>query len=213
MVLVYRETDITNISDILKDIRSDIAMARSNIPAQATDAIDFHDKVKRENPNMEVTVTGHSLGGSLAEIVSSIRGTTAITFNAYGVRDMFKSGTKLKEDNVINYINEQDGITMVNGENHIGEIYATPNLGNSKSACHSLEGMGNLSRRQQKTPEEIKNTTERIHAIPLFAKRQINKIGNSSSQCAGSYTVSGYTRSDGTEVGGYTRTCGAKHSN
>jgi len=29
--------------------------------------------------------------------------------------------------------------------------------------------------------------------------------------CAGTYPVSGYTRADGTEVSGYTRTCGAKH--
>ena len=32
------------------------------------------------------------------------------------------------------------------------------------------------------------------------------------SQCVGSYTASGYTRSDGTKVGDYIRTCGAKHS-
>ena len=30
--------------------------------------------------------------------------------------------------------------------------------------------------------------------------------------CAGSYSVSGYTRSDGTEVSEYTRTCGAAHN-
>ena len=32
-----------------------------------------------------------------------------------------------------------------------------------------------------------------------------------SGSCVGSYSVSGYTRSDGTKVGDYTRTCGAKH--
>lgn len=30
--------------------------------------------------------------------------------------------------------------------------------------------------------------------------------------CAGSYSVSGYTRADGKEVSGYTRTCGAAHN-
>ena len=30
--------------------------------------------------------------------------------------------------------------------------------------------------------------------------------------CVGSYSVSGYTRSDGTDVSGYTRTCGTAHS-
>ena len=32
------------------------------------------------------------------------------------------------------------------------------------------------------------------------------------TNCVGSYPVSGYTRSDGTEVSGYTRSCGAKHT-
>ena len=31
-------------------------------------------------------------------------------------------------------------------------------------------------------------------------------------QCAGTYSVSGYIRNDGTEVSGYMRTCGAKHT-
>lgn len=33
-----------------------------------------------------------------------------------------------------------------------------------------------------------------------------------SSQCVGSYPVSGYTRADGTHVSDYTRTCGAAHN-
>lgn len=35
---------------------------------------------------------------------------------------------------------------------------------------------------------------------------------NGGSGCVGSYPVSGYTRSDGTEVSGYIRTCGAAHA-
>lgn len=31
------------------------------------------------------------------------------------------------------------------------------------------------------------------------------------NECKGTYSVSGYTRNDGTEVSGYTRTCGAAH--
>ena len=30
--------------------------------------------------------------------------------------------------------------------------------------------------------------------------------------CVGSYSVRGYTRGDGTQVSGYTRTCGAAHN-
>ena len=42
----------------------------------------------------------------------------------------------------------------------------------------------------------------------------VNDRSKSHSQkgCVGYYQVSGYTRADGTEVKGYTRTCGAKHA-
>ena len=43
-------------------------------------------------------------------------------------------------------------------------------------------------------------------------KLNIQKHSHTQKGCVGSYSVSGYTRSDGTEVKGYTRTCGAKHA-
>ena len=50
----------------------------------------------------------------------------------------------------------------------------------------------------------------------IFEERKTHRTDNnstkkSSGSCVGSYSVSGYTRSDGTKVGDYTRTCGAKH--
>lgn len=231
IVIVYRGSE--NIPDYINDL----GMARSQLPEQCVDAVRFHDKVARENPNSDITVTGHSLGGSNAEIVSAIRGTTAVTFNAYGVRDMFTSYTKLKEDNVVNYVNEMDGITMVNGENHVGDIYSVPNVAEDKK-YHKAEGMGDLSQRTQKTPAEIKEKAERIHPNIIKAKSRYNKgidmynkttdvvnkgidkvmntaytIKNKVSECVGSYYVSGYTREDGTKINGYVRNCGAKHNN
>ena len=237
IIIAYRGTDE------MGDIKNDAAMARNRLPAQATDAIAVYDKVARENPGRDISVTSHSLGGSLGEIVSGVRGVFAATFNAYGVRDMFKSGIKLKENNVINYVNEKDMFTMVNGQNHIGEIYAVyEKPGNAGS--HEAESIGDLSQRKIRTPEEIKQASQRLHPKMTRGKdflsgemadnlkndiRQkigdlkstINKKrggaekakeGSAGSQCVGSYTVSGYTRSDGTKVGDYIRTCGAKHS-
>ena len=219
VIIAYRGTNLTSV----QDIRNDVAMARDNIPAQATDAIKVYDQVKQDYPNSDVTVTGHSLGGSLSQIVSSVRGCEAVTFNAYGTKDMFKDPASIKEDNIVNYVNEMDGITMVNGENHVGEIYSIPNIAQDsnfsikyKNNCHQLEGMGNLSERTQKTPNEIKEKAERIHPNALKVKEKLSGTGNkqsSNSQCIGSYSVSGYTRSDGTKVGDYTRACGAKHNN
>ena len=219
VIVAYRGTD----QPIGIDGINDFAMARKNIPKQATEAIKVYDQVKQDYPNSEVTVTGHSLGGSLSQIVSSVRGCEAVTFNAYGTKDMFENSANIKEDNIVNYVNEMDGITMVNGENHVGEIYSVPNIAQDskfsifyKLNCHYLEGMGNLSERIQKTPNEIKEKAARIHPNALKAKNKISEIGNkqsSKSHCVGSYSVSGYTRSNGTKVGDYTRSCGAKHSN
>ena len=41
---------------------------------------------------------------------------------------------------------------------------------------------------------------------------KVQKQPSSENPCVGTYPVSGYTRADGVEVKGYTRTCGAKHS-
>ena len=54
--------------------KSDYVMVRKKLPAQAIDAIAVYDKVAMEYPDMEISVTGHSLSGSLGEIVSGIRG-------------------------------------------------------------------------------------------------------------------------------------------
>ena len=164
IIIAYRGTESG------QDIRNDIAMAKSKIPAQTIDAIRIYDKVKREHPNSVIVVTGHSLGGSLAEIVSGIRGNLAVTFNAYGVGDMFRNKNALKEDNVVNYVNEYDAVSMVNGQNHIGEIYAVSKNSNNFIENHRAENMGDLSKRVQKTPKEIKETAQRIHPNSLQIK-------------------------------------------
>lgn len=235
-IIAYRGTN-----DLIDGI-NDLDMAHSELPKQYIDALNFHDKVARENPNSNITVTGHSLGGSLAEAVSAIRGTFAVTFNAYGIRDMFSSYRGLKEDNIVNYLNETDWIAMANGHNHLGEIYSVPNIAGeplmNKLKCHYAESMGDLSQRIQKTPAEIKEKAERIHpkvikgkdiynktcdginivkSAPFKVKDKIVEVGHKvihkASECVGSYYVNEYTRKDGTKVDGYTRTCGAKHYN
>ena len=231
IIIAYRGTD----NFLSRDILNDLVMVRGDIPEQATMALSLYDKYAGNKKHIPVTVTGHSLGGSLAEIVSGIRGGVAVTFNAYGVRDMFKSGIKLKEDNIVNYVNEKDFVAMVNGQNHIGEIYAVPNLGTNVLSRHQVENMALLSQRQRKTIKEIEEARDRFHPRSLYFRNKIHdelieiekqkiterkifqqckKLKNESSKtCVGSYTVSGYTRSDGTKVGDYIRTCGAKHAN
>ncbi len=225
IVIVYRGTDSdgNQLSEFAKDLRNDIAMARKNIPAQATDALALYDKIKRENKHCDISVTGHSLGGSLAQIVGSIRGTFAATFNAYGTKDMYKDPQNLKPDNIVNYVNEFDYIGMANAENNVGDTYSVSNNLKDWRANHQLEDMPSLENRMPKTSEELKQKKEEmIASAKRIGKESIQKVGeklggtihdtaSKIKQCVGSYQVSGYTREDGTEIKGYVRKCGARH--
>lgn len=166
------------------DLDDDFAMARSRIPAQTRDALDLYNRVKKEYPDKDIISTGHSLGGSLADIVGALNGELAVGFNAYGVRDLFNENAVIQEDNVINYVNTQDPVTMLNGKNHIGEIYSVPNIADMPWDKHFMEGIGELSEREKITTEEIKDIADEkfksyqnikesiINAVDTFEKME-----------------------------------------
>ena len=52
-----------------------IDILQQNIKKQTMEALKLYDKVAAEYPNAHIVLTGHSLGGSLAQIVGAIRDT------------------------------------------------------------------------------------------------------------------------------------------
>ncbi len=86
IVICYRGTEGLN----KKDLGNDLEMFRRMIPSQARNALDLYDEYRRDYPNYNITVIGHSLGGSLAQIVGTLRDVTAVTFNAFGTRDILE---------------------------------------------------------------------------------------------------------------------------
>lgn len=183
VIIAIRGTDVLCLNN-KGDADDDFAMVRSRIPEQTRDALDLYNRVKKEYPDKNITSTGHSLGGSLAEIVGALNGELAVGFNAYGVRDLFNENAVIQEDNIVNYVNIQDAVTMVNGENHIGDIFSVPNLGKWVKGKHDAERMGNLYEREKITTEEIKNIADKnfyphkvlrdgiIHTIDTFEKME-----------------------------------------
>ena len=183
VIIAIRGTDVLCLNN-KGDADDDFAMVRSRIPEQTRDALDLYNRVKKEYLDKNITSTGHSLGGSLAEIVGALNGELAVGFNAYGVRDLFNENAVIQEDNIVNYVNIQDAVTMVNGENHIGDIFSVPNLGKWVKGKHDAERMGNLSEREKITTEEIKNIADKnfyphkvlrdgiIHTIDTFEKME-----------------------------------------
>ncbi|WP_318526816.1 hypothetical protein [Xanthomonas sacchari] len=107
-----------------------MVMTRHN--AQVADAVaftshalEYADKLAKDGAAPVVTVTGHSLGGALAEVTAHHFGLKGETFNAYGAvsldRRIPEGGT-----DVVNHVMAGDPVSAAS--RHYGQvrIYATP---------------------------------------------------------------------------------------
>ena len=72
------------------NIKNDGQMAFNNLPSQYVDAHNFYKRTKSNFPNRKIVFTGHSLCGSLAQIIGSQTG-DLIWVNSYNRDD----GTKV----------------------------------------------------------------------------------------------------------------------
>ena len=208
VVIVYKGTDNIKTAqyskDTSRDYKNDVNMTfRKRIPEQVTDAIVVYDQVKENFPNTPIDVVGHSLGGSLAQYVAILRNVNeAVCYSPVGIGKsvddyLSQYGSKTPVDKITNYNNPNDKLTnyfrgdLYENNYVIGTIEA-------KGGTHNLENMAPLSTRQK--------------GIPSYQPSGTKKKSKKQKACVGSYTVSGYTRADGTKVKGYTRHCGVKHS-
>ena len=213
IIIAYRGTDFPRRNDLGNDLK----MPFSKLPAQAKDALELYDRTCKEYPSCKVTVTGHSLGGSLAQIVAGIRNACAVTFNAFGTRNVLQNRVeRIYSDNIINYCNPDDIFTTSNGLNHIGKCYKI-NSNDSNVRVHFVERMQPLKNRIETNVEELdflgRKLKKEKEENDYYLRSGQHMPMFMGSMCAGSYPVSGYTREDGTKVNGYIRTCGAKHLN
>ncbi len=92
------------------------------------DSMDIYKKVKPENKDESVAITGHSLGGFLAQVVGAKTGHTTITFNAPGAQGFFPEIKSSK--NICNYIRKSD--IVGNFGTHIGQTEVMPDSTGSK---------------------------------------------------------------------------------
>lgn len=83
VVISYRGTDLKNPSDILAD--AEILLGRDKIKLFLNDRFDeadsLYSKVKKEYPESEITLTGHSLGSAEAIYVGTKNDTRSVSFN------------------------------------------------------------------------------------------------------------------------------------
>ena len=90
--------------------------------AQLKVANSLFDQIVKKYPLNNISVTGHSLGGYLAQAVASRTGVKGLTFNAPGA----SREQKTPNNNIINYIRVDD-VVGITGK-HIGSVVKYPNI-------------------------------------------------------------------------------------
>ena len=161
IILVYKGTDITS----RNDLNNDLQMFLKQKPSQEAEAIELAFYAIKKYKNAVIETTGHSLGASLAQLVSAKTGIRATTFNAYGTADILKregfTDEQIKNKKKKNYGNPKDPVFLYNLSSQPGRTYLTnTNLNpiesyefehkkkfgfNNNLNNHSLEAMGSLA--------------------------------------------------------------------
>lgn len=111
----------TNSKDGPQDIVPDAATGISYLPngnkigqEQFKQAKEFRDRVKNANPESDITLTGHSLGGGLSNSVALQTGDKAVNFNPaplpYDLSTIFGNGAQRSD--IINYQTHGDPLGM-----------------------------------------------------------------------------------------------------
>jgi hypothetical protein len=118
------------IRDTLADLGADVKIFLRRLPMnQVSRALALYDVVKSQIGG-KITLTGHSLGGGLAQVVAAFNGVEAVTFNAPGMgsaveRFAEKSGKEIKGNSVVNFRESLDPVSAGTGK-HIGVTHGLP---------------------------------------------------------------------------------------
>ena len=132
-------------SDSIQDlVNIDADMLRKYIPVQADNARRLYREIKTAYPNSNICLTGHSLGGSLAQIIGSETGAETVTFSAYGTANLYGINNKYNK-NITNYGNAQDAIFVANIDNQIGKTMILDSKIDSNALVKSEEQMNKIS--------------------------------------------------------------------
>src|SRR5262245_11885828 len=112
---------------------ADLDIALRSVPLKQMEAAVNLFNVARTVASEAITLTGHSLGGGLAQVVACYGKVRAVTFNAPGVKSQWKSHCKLNPQNsvpgdawlnssIVNVRVRKDAVRAGTGE-HLGSVH------------------------------------------------------------------------------------------
>ena len=136
IVVAHRGTEPSRgMGELFRDaVRTDGGMVVNGVNNQTQDAIDLTRRAvelsraeaeRTGRPAPEVTVTGHSLGGTLAQITAHEFGLRGETFNAYGAAGL-RQGVPAGGNAVVNHVRATDVVSAASPHYGQTRVYATP---------------------------------------------------------------------------------------
>ena len=124
-----------------RDINADLQMGIGKLPNQVQDAREFLIEAKKDiirdggNPTIDLSLTGHSLGGSITQILAAENPQlNASTFNPYGVGNLIPGGGDYS--NISNHVMAKDYVSVAPGSKMIGStnMYTEPSNANGDTS-------------------------------------------------------------------------------
>lgn len=192
IIIVFRGTEPNMLSkEFAKDSNDDVQMIVRKIPEQMKDAEKVYLETIKKYGKENVILTGHSLGGSLAQILGAKYGSETVTFSAYGTGSL--RGIEINyTSNITNYGIPGDTIFHFNIWNQIGKTIFIQTkdknflVGTIKKQIpfyrHALENYGNLSDGEEykkgivpKFISKIKNKTQEFEKILKTKNRVLHQ--------------------------------------
>ena len=165
--------NLAQIKEFGTDGLSDTLLFFKKMPLQLPQAITLYEFAQNHLPNARLVLTGHSLGGSLVQLVSAQTGTKGVTFNAFGTGKILENeGYKnWRHINVDNIGNLTDAVFKINFDKQAGDTYVLDDTLNKKEIRDVILNSKNIISITDKHPIESMPSLERAAKIPPVEKQ------------------------------------------
>ena len=143
IVIAYRGTD-SDLDWISGNAPVGTPTIMHKVPEQYGGAIYFYNSIKDKYQGVTISITGHSLGGILAQLVGACTLKETVTFNSIGVEHLLDNldppqSKSMKYSNIKNYSLENDALYQLHIKGKyqfLGESYIIPSTGQPGIDAH-----------------------------------------------------------------------------